>query len=92
MNSTTFAALVSVAADYFFIALKATEDFDSFLRTVRDGMRATIAAEYDAADIERIHYASDGGGCLAGGLAHSRIVKKRAQTPPDRRACLRATK
>lgn len=45
MNSTTFAALVSVAADYFLIALKATEDFDSFLRTVRDGMReAAVAA------------------------------------------------
>ena len=45
MDSTTFAALVSVAADYFFIALRATEDFDSFLRTVRDGMReAAVAA------------------------------------------------
>lgn len=45
MDSTTFAALVSVAADYFFIALKATEDFDSFLRTVRSGMReAAVAA------------------------------------------------
>ena len=44
MDSTTFAALVSVAADYFFIALKATEDFDSFLRAVRDGMREAAAA------------------------------------------------
>ena len=39
MNSTTFAMLVAVAADYFYMALKATEDFDSFLRMVRHGMR-----------------------------------------------------
>ena len=45
MNSTTFAALVAVAADYFYMALRATEDLDSFLRTVRDGMReAAVAA------------------------------------------------
>ena len=32
-------------------------------------MRATIAADYDTADIERIHYASDGGGwCVNSGL------------------------
>ena len=30
--------LVAVAADYFYLALKATEDFDSFLQTVRGGM------------------------------------------------------
>ena len=36
---------------------------------MREGMRATIAAEYDVADIERIHYASDGGGwCVNSGL------------------------
>lgn len=45
MDSTTFAALVAMAADYFYMALRATEDFDSFLRTVRDGMReAAVAA------------------------------------------------
>lgn len=44
MDSTTFAALVAVAADYFFVALKATEDLDSFLRTVRGGMREAAAA------------------------------------------------
>lgn len=44
MNSTTFAALVAVAADYFYLALKATEDFDSFCSTVRDGMREAAAA------------------------------------------------
>ena len=45
MNSTAFAALVAVAADYFYMTLRATEDFDSFLRTVRDGMReAAVAA------------------------------------------------
>ena len=45
MDSTTFSMLVAVAADYFFIALKATEDFDSFLATVRSGMReAAVAA------------------------------------------------
>lgn len=45
MDSTTFAALVAVAADYFYMALKATEDFDSFLRAVRSGMReAAVAA------------------------------------------------
>ena len=45
MDSTTFAALVAVAADYFYMTLRATEDFDSFLRTVRDGMReAAVAA------------------------------------------------
>lgn len=44
MNSTTFAALVAVAADYFYMALRATEDFDAFLRTVRGGMREAAAA------------------------------------------------
>lgn len=45
MDSTTFAVLVGAAADYFFAALKATEDFDSFARTVRAGMReAAVAA------------------------------------------------
>lgn len=45
MDSTTFAALVAVAADYFYMALRATEDFDSFLRAVRNGMReAAVAA------------------------------------------------
>lgn len=39
MNSTTFEALVTVAADYFFAALKATEDLDTFLKDVHDGMR-----------------------------------------------------
>ena len=43
MNSTTFAALVAVAADYFYMALRATEDFDSFLRAVRNGMREAAA-------------------------------------------------
>ncbi len=45
MDSTTFAMLVAVASDYFYMALRATEDFDSFLRTVRNGMReAAVAA------------------------------------------------
>lgn len=45
MDSTTFAMLVAAATDYFYMALRATEDFDSFLRTVRDGMReAAVAA------------------------------------------------
>ena len=40
-----FAALVAMVADYFYIALKATEDFDSFLQTISDGMReAAVAA------------------------------------------------
>ncbi len=52
MNSTTFAMLVAVAADYFYMALKATEDFDSFLRMVRDGMREA-AAEAVAECVER---------------------------------------
>lgn len=44
MNSTTFAALIAAAADYFYLALRATEDLDSFLRAVRDGMREVSAA------------------------------------------------
>ena len=44
MDSTTFAALVAVAADYFYMALRATEDLDSFLRAVRDGMRGAASA------------------------------------------------
>ena len=45
MNSTTFAALVAVAADHFYLALRATEDLDSFLQAVCGGMReAAVAA------------------------------------------------
>ena len=36
---------------------------------MRAGMRTTIATDYDVADIERIHYASDAGGwCVNSGL------------------------
>ncbi|MBQ9000669.1 MAG: UPF0236 family protein, partial [Eggerthellaceae bacterium] len=52
MDSTTFAMLVAVAADYFYLALKTTEDFDSFLQTVRGGMREA-AVEAVAECIER---------------------------------------
>ena len=45
MHSTTFSTLVAAIADYFYLALKATEDFDSFCRTAREGMReAAVAA------------------------------------------------
>lgn len=43
MDSTTFAALVSAAADCFYIALRATEDPGSFLRTIRNGTREAAA-------------------------------------------------
>ena len=52
MDSTTFAALVATAADYFYMALRATEDFDSFCRDVRAGMREAAAAAL-AACVER---------------------------------------
>lgn len=44
MNCATSSALAAVAADCFYAALKATEDLDPFLRTVRGGMREAAAA------------------------------------------------
>lgn len=44
MHSTMFSSLVTAAADYFYAALCATEDFDSFCRTVQDGMRKAASA------------------------------------------------
>lgn len=44
MDSTSFKSLVKAVADYFYPALVATEDMDSFLRDVRSDMRGAARA------------------------------------------------